>query len=79
MIRSRLNGGLWEAARRGELRTHVPIGYQHDREGRIVKVPDEAIRETITVIFAKFAELGSARQVTSYLGTRAPFTAPTGE
>ena len=67
LIRSRLNGGLWEAARRGALRTHVPIGYQHDHEGRIVKVPDEAIRETISLIFSKFAELGSARQVTTYL------------
>ena len=67
LIRSRLNGGLWEAARRGALRTHLPIGYQHDRENRIVKVADEAIRETISLIFAKFAELGSARQVTAYL------------
>jgi excisionase family DNA binding protein len=67
LIRSRLNGGLWEAARRGELRTHLPIGYRHDREGRIVTVADEAVRETIALIFAKFAELGSARQVTAYL------------
>ncbi len=67
LIRSRLNGGLWEAARRGELRTHLPMGYEHDREGRIIKVADEAIRETITLILAKFAVLGSARQVTTYL------------
>src|SRR5712691_912904 len=67
LIRSRLNGGLWEAARRGALRTHLPIGYQHDHEGRIVKVADEAIRETISLIFSKFAELGSARQVSAYL------------
>jgi len=67
LIRSRLNGGLWEAARRGELRTHLPMGYEHDREGRIIKVADEAIRETIALILAKFAELGSARQVTTYL------------
>jgi DNA invertase Pin-like site-specific DNA recombinase len=65
LIRSRMNGGLWEAARRGALRTHVPSGYQHDREGRIVKVPDEAIRETISLIFSKFTELGSARLVTT--------------
>src|SRR5207247_258983 len=67
LIRSRLNGGLWEAARRGALRTHVPIGFQHDHEGRIVKVADETICETISLIFSKFAELGSARQVTRYL------------
>ena len=67
LIRSRLNGGLWEAARRGELRTHLPMGYQHDQHNRIVKVADEAVRETIALIFSKFAELGSARQVTAYL------------
>lgn len=67
LIRSRLNGGLWEAARRGELRTHLPIGYEHDRNGQIVKLADEAIRETIELVFSKFAELGSARQVVAYL------------
>jgi len=49
------------------LRTHLPIGFQHDHEGHIVKVADEAMRETIFLIFSKFAELGSARQVTTYL------------
>jgi excisionase family DNA binding protein len=67
LIRSRLNGGLWEAARRGALRTHLPIGYEHDGEGRIVKVADEAIRESVALIFSKFLELGSARQVTAHL------------
>lgn len=67
LIRSRLNGGLWEAARRGELRTHLPVGYEHDRDGRIVKTPDEAVRETIDLVFRKFAELGSARQVVALL------------
>jgi hypothetical protein len=46
----------------------LPIGYQHDRDNRIIKVADEAIRETIALVFSKFAELGSARQVTAYLG-----------
>lgn len=67
LIQARLNGGLWEAARRGELRTHLPMGFEYDRDGRTVKVADEAIRATIALIFSKFAELGSARQVTFYL------------
>jgi hypothetical protein len=66
LIRSRLAGGLWEAARRGELRTHLPVGFAYDQGGKIVITPDEAIRETIALVFAKFAELGSARQVTTY-------------
>ena len=66
LIRSRLAGGLWEAARRGALRTHLPVGYAYDHDGQIVITPDEAIRETIALVFTKFAELGSARQVTTY-------------
>jgi DNA invertase Pin-like site-specific DNA recombinase len=66
LIRSRLAGGLWEAARRGELRTHLPIGFVYDRDGKIILTPDEAIRQTSALVFAKFAELGSARQVTTY-------------
>jgi DNA invertase Pin-like site-specific DNA recombinase len=71
LIRSRLSGGLWEAARRGELRTHLPVGYEYDREGHIVFSPDEAVRETIGLVFNKFAELGSARQVVAYLAEQA--------
>jgi DNA invertase Pin-like site-specific DNA recombinase len=67
LIRSRLNGGLWEAARRGELRTHLPVGYEHDRDGRVVMNPDEAVCETIELVFRKFAELGSAGQVVAHL------------
>ncbi len=66
---------MWEAARRGELRTHLPIGLEHDHDGRVVKAIDEAIRETIALVFTKFVELGSARQVTAYLaeqGIRLP-------
>src|SRR6266851_3299555 len=67
LIQSRLHGGLWEAARRGELRTHLPVGFVYDHDGRIAITPDEAIRQAIALIFSKFAELGSARQVAAYL------------
>ena len=67
LIRSRLAGGLWEKARRGELVVHLPVGYDHDATGRIVLTPDEAVRATIRLVFAKFAELGSARQVAAHL------------
>jgi DNA invertase Pin-like site-specific DNA recombinase len=67
LIRSRLNGGLWEAARRGELRTHLPVGFVYDHDGRIAITPDEGVRQAIALIFSKFAGLGSARQVAAYL------------
>jgi DNA invertase Pin-like site-specific DNA recombinase len=67
LIQSRLSGGLWEAARRGELRTHLPVGFVYDQERRIAITPDEAIKQAIALIFSKFAELGSARQIAAYL------------
>ncbi|MDQ6672153.1 MAG: recombinase family protein [Chloroflexota bacterium] len=52
LIQSRLHGGLWEAARRGELRTHLPVGFVYDHEGPIPITPDEAIRQAIALISA---------------------------
>jgi len=66
LIRSRLQGGLWAKARRGELKTHLPVGYVHDPEGDVVVTPDEAVREAVALVFAKFTELGSARAVAGY-------------
>lgn len=50
-------------ARRGELRFALPPGYCWDELGRIVIDPDERVAETIRLLFRKFLELGSARQV----------------
>ena len=50
-------------AKRGELRFALPPGYCWSEGGRIEMDPDERIREVIALIFCKFRELGSARQV----------------
>ena len=50
-------------AERGELRFALPPGYCWNELGRIEMDPDERIRETIQLVFRKFRELGSARQV----------------
>jgi DNA invertase Pin-like site-specific DNA recombinase len=50
-------------AARGELRFALPPGYCWNELGRIEKDPDERIVETIGLVFRKFRELGSARQV----------------
>jgi hypothetical protein len=39
-----------------------PVGFIKDEDGRLQKEPDERIRRTIELVFAKFLELGSARQ-----------------
>lgn len=50
-------------ASRGELYTYLPIGYVRDGRGGLDKDPDARVREAITTILRKFAELGSVRQV----------------
>jgi hypothetical protein len=56
-------------ARRGELRISVPIGYVWHRELGLDFDPDRRLREVIRLIFARFCEIGSARQVFQALRT----------
>lgn len=62
-IRQRAQQGLLSKARRGELILGLPIGYVKGADGRIEKHPDSRIREALELVFRKFAELGSVRQV----------------
>ncbi|MHB1514016.1 MAG: recombinase family protein [Acidiferrobacter sp.] len=50
-------------AQRGELHFALPPGYCWDELGRIDMDPDERIANAIRLVFRKFRELGSARQV----------------
>ena len=64
MIRQRLDGGIRNKAKRGELRRGLPVGLVWgDGDGDVLLDPDEAVRGAIATIFERFAELGSARQV----------------
>jgi DNA invertase Pin-like site-specific DNA recombinase len=64
VLRARLNGGILNKARRGELRRGLPIGLVWGEEdGEILFDPDEAVTGAIQTVFEKFAELGSARRV----------------
>jgi len=62
LLRQRASEARVEKARRGELVSHCPVGFVKDEDGRLQKEPDERIRRTIELVFAKFFELGSARQ-----------------
>src|SRR6266702_3085040 len=68
VIRARLEGGIRNKAARGELRRGLPVGLVWgDGDGEVLLHPDEAIRGAIAVIFERFAELGSVRQVWLWL------------
>jgi DNA invertase Pin-like site-specific DNA recombinase len=62
-------------AKRGEYQFMLPPGYCWSETGKIETDPDQHVAETIRLVFAKFRELGSARQVFLWLrsaGIRMP-------
>ena len=63
VLRARMLDAARAKARRGELRISVPIGYIWHREIGLGFDPDLRIQEAVRLIFARFRELGSARQV----------------
>jgi DNA invertase Pin-like site-specific DNA recombinase len=63
LLRQRSLAARDSKAKRGELRFALPPGYCWNELGRIEIDPDERIAETIKILFRKFRELGSARQV----------------
>ena len=61
MLRMRLQGGILNKARRGELQTPLPIGLIHDEStNRAVLDPDKQIRESVEMLFRTFTRTGSA-------------------
>jgi len=66
-FRERAHAALRQKAERGALVRRVPIGYVKGSEDRIEKDPDARVGSTIDLIFRKFAELGSVRQVFFWL------------
>src|SRR5260370_15919192 len=63
LFRQRSLEALKQKARRGELFLTVAIGYVKSAHDRIEKDPDRRVQEAIALVFAKFAELQTVRQV----------------
>ena len=63
MFRQRSLEALRQKARRGELVLTVAVGYSKVTRERIEKDPDRRVQEAIALVFAKFAELQTVRQV----------------
>jgi len=64
VLRARLNGGIRNKAARGELRRALPVGFVWgEADGEVRLHPDEAVVTAVREVFARFAEMGSARRV----------------
>ncbi|MBU0755558.1 MAG: recombinase family protein, partial [Planctomycetes bacterium] len=60
ILKARLQGGLLNKARRGELMTRLPIGFVYDEQGRVVLDPDAQVQSCIREVFQIFRRTGTA-------------------
>jgi len=67
LFRQRSQEALKQKARRGALFLSVAAGYVRAGRDRIEKDPDRRVQEALSLVFAKFAEFHSVRQVHVWL------------
>ena len=60
VLRARLQGGILNKARRGELQCPLPVGFIYNVNGEPVLDPDKQVQETIRFFFDSFRRTGSA-------------------
>ena len=60
VLKSRLQGGILNKARRGELEMTLPVGLVYDGAGRVVRDPDRSVQGAVAMLFEAFRDLGSA-------------------
>lgn len=62
ILKTRMLAGMEEKARRGEFKRMLSPGFIWNKDGKIVKDPDERVREAVRLVFDKFREIQSIRQ-----------------
>jgi DNA invertase Pin-like site-specific DNA recombinase len=60
VLKARLQGGILNKARRGELQSPLPVGFLYNQEERPVLDPDKQVQESLRVFFDTFRRAGSA-------------------
>jgi DNA invertase Pin-like site-specific DNA recombinase len=60
VLRARLQGGILNKARRGELEMRPPVGLVYDAAGTLVFDPDQQVQHCLRWLFATFRQTGSA-------------------
>jgi DNA invertase Pin-like site-specific DNA recombinase len=67
ILKQRMLEGKRAKARRGELKTLLPMGYLRDLAGNVIKDPDAQARGVIETIFVQFERRGTLNGVLRYL------------
>ena len=63
VLRARLQGGILNKARRGELQCSLPVGFLYNAEGKPILDPDKQVQDSLRFFFDVFDRTGSARAV----------------
>lgn len=63
VLKARLQGGILNKARRGELPLRLPIGLVYRPDGEVALDPDQQITQSLGLVFETFREAGSAMAV----------------
>ena len=68
-INLRMQGARTSKARRGELRTQLPVGFVYDPAGRVTVDPDPRVRDAISLLFSICERAGSAYAVARHFAS----------
>lgn len=60
VLRARLQGGIRNKARRGELKSPLPVGLVYDPQDRVVLDPDLQVQQALHTFFQAYERTGSA-------------------
>jgi DNA invertase Pin-like site-specific DNA recombinase len=60
VLRARLQGGIRNKARRGELEIRPPVGLVYNSEGALILDPDKQVQQSLRLLFETFRHSGSA-------------------
>jgi hypothetical protein len=69
-LRACLTAGLVNKAQRGELALTLPVGLVRDALGRVLKHPDQEVRDRLALVFTSFLQVKSACQVVRFFNDR---------
>ena len=60
VLRARLQGGIRNKARRGELKLPLPVGLVYDQQDHVVLDPDQQVQQALRTLFQTYQRAGSA-------------------
>lgn len=66
VLRARLQGGIRNKARRGELFVRPPMGFVYNSDGKLVMNRDQQVQQSLRLLFETFRRTGSAMATVKY-------------